>query len=420
MAAVPWVALIGVAGLRSVDSQLEEVASLDAGPARVLGRVTLPAAAPSLAAAALWVAAVCAAEMTVTDLYAVRTFAEEVYTQAALGSFDFSSDPAPTGPGQEDSRGLVGLACGVGVVLAIAAAALALLRRTLRGVATESPRPAWRASLGGLRPGGAIALGALMLLTVGVPIASLAREAGVEVTRDGEGWQSRWSAVVLARRVAVAPWEHRRELAQSAAVGVAAATAAVAIGASLAWRMRAGAAPATLLALAAMLAVPGPLLGLGIIRLLNQPPDSLLWPLAWFYDHTQLGPWIAQTVRATPIAALVLWPPLASVPAEAIDAARSEGAGAFARLWRVAAPMRWPALAAAWLVALAVAVGELSATILVVPPGTPPLSVRVFSLLHYGVEDRVAAICLAMMAVYAGLTAAALALWRRALTVNDQ
>jgi iron(III) transport system permease protein len=59
--------------------------------------------------------------------------------------------------------------------------------------------------------------------------------------------------------------------------------------------------------------------------------------------------------------------------------------------------MRRRAIGLAWLLSTLVAFGELSATILVLPPGMPTLPVRIFGLLHYGVEDQVAAICLAAM-----------------------
>jgi iron(III) transport system permease protein len=59
----------------------------------------------------------------------------------------------------------------------------------------------------------------------------------------------------------------------------------------------------------------------------------------------------------------------------------------------------------AWLVALAVATGDLAAGILVVPPGMETLSRRIFGLIHYGIEDQVAGICLAQVALF-GLIAA--------------
>jgi iron(III) transport system permease protein len=158
--------------------------------------------------------------------------------------------------------------------------------------------------------------------------------------------------------------------------------------------------------LAFLLAIPGPLVGIALIRLLNRPPASPLAGLAWLYD-TNFAPWLAQLLRALPLVTLVLWPALASVPQSMLDAAQTEGASWWRQLLQIALPQRLPALAVAWLVGLAVALGELAATVLVVPPGPTTISVRIFSLIHYGVDDRVAAICLVLCGALATLVAIA-------------
>jgi iron(III) transport system permease protein len=117
-----------------------------------------------------------------------------------------------------------------------------------------------------------------------------------------------------------------------------------------------------------------------------------------------------------PLATLILWPALASVPQAMLDTAATEGSGWWGRLLRIALPQRWPAAAAAWLVGLAIAVGELAATVLLMQPlpgGTTAISVRIFQMLHYGVDDRVAAISLILVAGIAALTGIAAALLRR-------
>ncbi len=151
-----------------------------------------------------------------------------------------------------------------------------------------------------------------------------------------------------------------------------------------------------------------------MIRLLNRPPDSPLAALAALYD-SNFAPWLVQTVRALPIVTLILWPALASVPQVMLDTAATDGTGWWGRLLRIAVPQRWPAIVAAWLVAFAIAIGELAATILIMPPqrGATALSVQVFQLLHYGVDDRVAAICIVMVFGIAALTGIAAALLRR-------
>ena len=99
----------------------------------------------------------------------------------------------------------------------------------------------------------------------------------------------------------------------------------------------------------------------------------------------------------------MLWYAFQTLSADELEAAELDGATSWARLRYIAMPQRTSVLAAAWLVALAVAVGDMGATILVVPPGVEPLSVRISGLLHYGVEDQVAGICLATALAFFGV-----------------
>jgi ABC-type Fe3+ transport system permease subunit len=264
------------------------------------------------------------------------------------------------------------------------------------------------------------------------------------VTSTGGERVRSWSAWKAVERVVAAPSEFGSEMWLSAQIGAAAATAAVLVALPLAWSMRNGSGTITgpwsgaaatpqmrtalnalryarshppwlLLAVIALcLTIPGPLLGIGLIHLLNRPPDSPLAFLTWLYDDTGFAPWLAQTIRALPLATLILWPALASVPQVMLDTAATDGTGWWGRLGRIALPLRWPAVVAAWLVSFAIAVGELPATIMVLPPlQTTALAVRVFQLLHYGVDDRAAAICLVMVLFVATSTGIAAALLKR-------
>jgi ABC-type Fe3+ transport system permease subunit len=150
-------------------------------------------------------------------------------------------------------------------------------------------------------------------------------------------------------------------------------------------------------------------LGVGVIRLLSQPANSPLAFLSVLYD-SNFAPWLVQTIRALPLATLILWPALASVPQAMLDMAATEGSGWWGQLFRIALPQRWPAVIAAWLVGFAIAVGELAATVLVMPPaagGVTTISVRIFQMLHYGVDDRAAAVSLLMILGIAVITGAA-------------
>ncbi len=401
VAATPWVALIVAASLSTVDRWQEEAALLDASSLRVLGALSLRGALAGTAVAALWVAAFVAAEMTVTDLFRVRTFAEEIYTQAASGLFERDAESWPTIPA-------VGLFCGVAMLLLLGSAAIATLSRWAqcnRGLDhDESWLTAWRLPRSGAV--GTLLLWSLLGLLVLVPVVNLAVQAGVTVQRDGEAWVRGWSVSKLASVVTEAPWQHRRDLAVTLQLGFFVATSATVLGGLLAWilRDRSSMPWLSIGLVSACLVVPGPLLSVGVIRLLNHPWDSPLAGLTWLYDHTLVAPWLVQMVRATPVAILILWPTWASVPSNLLAAARSEGAGWLSTLLRVAVPMRWRSVTVCWLATLAISIGELSATLLVMPPGPSTLTVRVFSLLHYGVEGRVAGISLCLIGLFVATT----------------
>jgi iron(III) transport system permease protein len=392
-AAVPWVVLITGAGFLLVEPELEEQALLDGSPWQVLRRVTLRAALPAVGVAALWVAVTTAGEIAVTDMFRVRTYAEEVYTDAAIGP--------------EPGAAPLGVLPGVGLTALLVAAGLVLcVGLTPRDrPATVQRRMVFHA--GPLRGPLTIAVALVLLVLIGVPLASLCYNAGVEVVQTDTGRLRTWLPGKFLSMVVTAPWRYRREFGWSLGIGTLAAAGAVAAAIPLAWLARRGgrrALPALVTA-AACLAVPGPVLGLAIVWLLNRPECP--W-LVFLYDRSILAPWLAMWLRGLPVATIILWHAFRTLPREVLESAAVDGAGPAVRLWRIVLPLRWPALAVAFLVALAVAIGELSATasILVVPPGVETLSIRVFGLLHYGVDNEVAGICLVLMAMFAAVAGA--------------
>jgi len=386
MAALPWVVLVTGVGFWLVEPELEEQALLDGSPVQVFLHVTLPGSLTAVGIAGLWVVILVAGEMTVTDLFAVRTYAEEIYTRAA-GSGGSGGAALGIMPGVVLTAWLVAAGLGLCVKLAPRDRPASLAGRRVFRLGR------WRRPI-------AILVAVVLLLVVGLPLGSLAYKAGVLVTQTDAGRVRTWSVLKCLRMVITSPVRYDRELGWSLLIGLLAATAAVAAAIGLGWLARGGRfrSAAVLLAVAVCLAVPGPVIGLGLIGLLNRPE---LPPLVYLYDDSILAPWLALSIRGLAPATLIMWHALRSVPRDVLDAAAVDGAGPITRLWRIALPGRLWAVALAWLVALAVAWGDLAASVLVVPPGVTTLSIRIFGLLHYGVEDQVAGICLALAAVFA-------------------
>lgn len=394
MAALPWVALIVGLGLRMIEPELEEQALLDGSARQVFLRVTLRGAMPAVGVAALWVAVVTAGEMTVTDLFVVRTYAEVVYIRFWEGRQ----------PGEAALAALPGVLLSAASVLAglLACAGLAPRDRPL----SLHRRHVFR--LGRWRVPMAVLTGLILLLLIGVPVSNLCYKAGVMVTQVDAERVRVFSPGKCVAVVACSPWQYRQELGWSISIGLLAATAAAAAATALAWLARGGrcGAMAALLVAAVCLALPGPVIGAAVIQLLNRPevPGAV-----FLYRNSVMAPWLALTIRGLPLATLVMWHALRTVPGEMLDAAAVDGAGSLTRLVRITLPCRASALWLSWVVAMAVALGDLAATILVTPPGVTMLSWRIFDLLHSSLEDQVAGICLALVGLFAA--AAAVAAW---------
>lgn len=412
MAASPWVVLFLTAALKNVPRELEEEFLQDARPNRVLWHVSLRRAGYSLLAAALWIAVLCAGEVTVTDFFQIRTFAEEVYTTSGVGTL-----PQMAAVSDVAELATTDLWVGTLAVLSLVVAALGAIWQWLPAADFASPHDGntWRTSA----KSGFVTVGVwlLVVIVVGVPLVALAGKAGMQSSRVDDVVVREWSPLKAANLTAASPYEHRRELGWTCAISGLAALLATMLGLLIGWMMRTGWFPSLPMALllAAGFAIPGPLLGLWVIQLLNHPADSWLAWLTLLYDRTILAPVLVQAIRAIPLAVLILSLQLATVPQDLLDGATSEGAGWWRRLWNIALPLRWHAVLAAGCMSLIVAVSDLAATLLVTPPGVSTLSIRIAGLLHAGADDRLSALCLMVALVLGALASLAWSLvgWSR-------
>lgn len=414
-AALPWIALLVAVGTMFLDRDLEELALLDRGAWQVAWSVTLRRAAGMVFVAGLWIALSASGEMAVTDFFQVRTFAEELYTAFALGDIQ----PLGIGPGtlsytpDPGVLGASGIKVGAAVTAAMLLAAVLLVAAVVPINRRLSPRKPLIFQLGRWR--GAATAGVWIMVggSVLLPLGSLLYKAGLEVADTPHGRIRQWSAAKCADMVALNPRmvegrlkiRHYKEIGWSLAIDSVAATAAVAIAFPIAWYARRGSwrAWAGLSSVVWLWAIPGPVVGMGIIALMNRPEVP---GLIWCYDRTILPPVLGCLARSLPLATLILWASLRSLPDELPEAAELEGADLWQRWWLIALPMRWPAVALAWVVSFLWSLGELDASVLVSPPGMVPLSNHIFGLLHFGAQDQVAGLCLALylaMQLAAGL-----------------
>jgi iron(III) transport system permease protein len=434
MASISWmVAIVGPAA-SVVEAELEEDCLLVVGPLRTMWHVTVRRSLGAIVGAALVVAVQTAGEMTITDLLQVRTYAETVYTEFALA-------------------GRVGAATrtavpGLVVWCILIALAIRMLTRSVpRGAQAVAARsPVFR--LGGRRWFAFLGCLVVVVASFGVPVASLLWRAGLKFEKilvvapanrvapaSSSAPQSapsassfprsgRWSAPALVENVRNSAESAGEQLELS--IRVAIATAALAV--PLAWAFLSLARRNALsrwlvMAFACVLfAMPGPVLGIGIKLALGRP---ILW---WGLDPSSFGGRLAGIVdefgrtsavlvwlhvlRVLPFAMALLWPVRRVVASRLLEAAAIDGAGPWARWFHVELPACRTAIAAAALLCAVLSIGELGGSVIVTPPGQQPLSVRIFTFAHHGLESHLAGICIVLLAISAAGSFAVLACLR--------
>ncbi|MCA9185930.1 MAG: ABC transporter permease subunit [Pirellulaceae bacterium] len=384
MHAVPVVALIVANAIRMFPRCWDEQIRLDSSSPLVWTRHAWPYWGAALMVAAIWIVMQCSIEITVTDVFQIRTFAEEVY-------IGFARDRI----GQEQAFSQTALTILTGAVFfaLLLGCGTYVVGVTTRAMADGDHQPPDFCERTWGRPVATGATMAIIAILVMIPVACLIYKAGIDVRVVNGERLRQWSGSKVVRQTMLGYWQFRREYMWSFAIAQLASLTAILVSMPLAvwgrrprwrWMVVAG-------IVAGLWVVPGPVIGIVVITLMNQRSSPML---VYLYDQTIAAPWLALTIRIFPMTLLLMWFVVQTVPRQQWEAAQVDGAGWWTCVTRIVFGQRVASVMAVWLLALAVALGDLSASILVVPPGLNTLAIRTFGLIHYGVEDQQAAVCL--------------------------
>jgi ABC-type Fe3+ transport system permease subunit len=249
---------------------------------------------------------------------------------------------------------------------------------------------------------------------VGVPVGSLVWKLGLA------GVPEAWSAMTAGKYLRIAAVAHSELIAESLAGAAAAGLLAAGAALVACWLARDGRwFRAVLVAVVAVAwATPGPVAGAGLkstIERLVGAEESAAGPgpvREFLYDGPSVAPVVwACLLRFFPCAVALVWPAVRLVPTELTDAARVDGAPPRRELWHAVWPLAVPAAGRAAVAVAVLSLGELSASKLVATPGGGTFAHEVFTRMHYGVANHLAALCLLLL-VMTGPPAALLAVFR--------
>jgi iron(III) transport system permease protein len=359
----PLAMLATEAAARRVDAGLEEAALLVAAPRRVFARITLPLIAPAVTAAALVIFVLAISEFGAPGLLRVNVFTTEVFT-AFAALYDFGAATALSLP-----LLMAAMMAAVAARLLIGEQMLATRRGSRIGLSLTLGR--WRSPVIAL-------LLAIIALCVALPVGVIAREAGG------------------LRLIASSLADSSQAIINSFALAGAGATLAVTLAALVGYgraRMRARWSVLVDLALIALFAVPGTVVGIGLIGLWNHAD----WRGEIYASLFIIV--IAYLARFTPVAALLMAASVRQIPVSFEEAAVVAGASWSRTFCRIVLPQMFTGLSAAWVVAFIFAIGEIGATALVAPPGESTLPVRVYTLIANTSASKLAALTLAQVII---------------------
>lgn len=373
MALLPLAVALALVGLETASREAIAAACVQRRPARVLARVVLPLALPVITVGAVLLFILTLLDYTVPSLYGVSVYPLEVFVE-----FSATNEPV--------RAFLYALP-----LLALAGASVLLCRPGLRQVLQRSAAPVRPDAILARLPvwlrmlqGGAVAV---MALQITVPLAVLLTSV--------RPWQTALYVTAAARG----------EIGHSVAIAAAAAGLALlpAYGAA---RWLAGAKPARdlcWLAVVLPLAIPPPLIGIGLIAILNRDLPVDLYSTIWM-------PILASLARFAPLATMIIAARLVRLDRALLEAARILERRRLVAFWRVDLPLIAPAVFAAAATVFVLSLGEVGATLLVVPAGQTTLAIKVYNYLHYGASEAVAALSLVgvLLCLIVGLPAAAL------------
>lgn len=344
------------AGTRGLDPRVEEAARLAGGRAATLRRVTIPLLLPPVSGGAMLVFLLTLLAFSVPSLLQTPVYSFEVFSR-------FS-----TGASLGEALRYATLLVAVGILLG--GLWLGWLHRQLATQSSDRAdgpyRYLYRVYL------------FFVLVCVGLfsvfPIVNLTLKAA-PVSNIAEAWSTAWE-----------------ELGTSVVLAGCSATVGLSVGLLLAFGSlrRLG-----FLCWASALPylVSGPVLGIALIYIFNAPG----WRGA-VYDSFGIMV-IACVLRYTIFAHAGLYVALQLRTRLPEEAAATLGAGRWSRLFRITLPGIGSWLVGLWFLLFVLCFGEVDAVLLVVPPGWTPLSVRLYSLMHYGPSGLVYALSLLTTAV---------------------
>ena len=358
----PIITILAISGLSSMDRGLEEAGMVSSSSVGVVRKITLPLIMPNIMAGAIFVVIFSLSNYGVPALLRLNVYPVEIF--ARFSAF-------------YDSKGAVALSM---PIILITFFLLWLQRQQMKdrpyitlGTGTRTPHP-FNLGLWNLPATSFAAV--ILLLSVVLPMSVLIMESGS------------FMAYKVAFKTA------HRQILTSLILGLTAATLGTVLSFFVSYILERtrwkGKGLIDFLSFAPF-AVPAAILGIGLIKTWNRTGTDFIY-------GSSIIVIFAYVARFSPFAIRAIWANIKQINTSLEEAAVLSNPSWTARILKVLMPLSSSGLLGGWIITFIFCMGELGTTLLVVPPGKATLSIRIYTLMHYGAGNLVASLCLILIA----------------------
>jgi iron(III) transport system permease protein len=363
MAYLPISIAFGLVGLAMTDRQQIETAKLCAGPSRIWTAIVWPQIRPAIGVGAGLVFVLSLSDYSLPALVRMESYALEAFVEYSIAA--------------ESRASLLVAMPLLALCLVVVVAMTAPLQRLTISPSSFDRVDRFRSHLPSIPPG-------VSALAAAICVAQLAAVV-VLLMLDIRSLGTFISTVGL----------NRDELLVSLGVGMTSAMLSLAMALAVSPML---ASRWLFVAVLVPFAVPATLVGIGLIKLWSVPPLDALY-------GTSAMPVLATVARFSALAVVITYVQSQRTDPALIEAARLFRGNGLATCVQIILPLRLPGLLAGFFGVFALSLSELTATNLVLPPGAQTVSLKIFSLLHYGGSAELAALSTLVAILCAGAMA---------------
>lgn len=358
LAYFPFVTLMTVAGLKSIDRNLEEASLVCYGRLTTLGRITLPLTVPHIISGAIFVFIFSIIDVGVPDILRVKVFPLEIFIQ-------FSAFY------NESAAAILSMPLICITFMLIALQKLYMKGRSYVQIQGGEKNPLFY-SLGRCHPFAILFCLSIVSLSAILPVIVLFIVAGS------------LSNYVKVMSTSI------DQIAYSFVLAFLGAAATLLLGFAIAYLIERSKNIAKIplsWAVFIPLAIPATTLGIGFIGIWNRVVIDIVYASSVILV-------LGYVARFVPYATIIMTSGMKQVNPRLEEAAALSGARWARVIGRIVAPLSKHNLMVAFFIVFILAFGELGTTLLIIPPGRETIPIKIYNLMHYGADQKVAALCL--------------------------